>query len=740
MKIFGLCFLILTISHCVTKQDRNVPEGLMIEFIREPGNVPILDLKPEFSWIAPSNADRQTGFQILVASSQKNLEKNIADIWDSKKMLSNKSTEIELEGPELSPNTLYFWKVRIWNSKDKPSEYSDIQTFKTGNPRGYVTTRNKFQTKLFTPQKFTKIADEHYFMDFGKDAFGTLILELNPVEADTIVIHLGEKITEKNKIDRNPGGTLRYHRVLLPVNPEKSNYILELPGDERNTGPAAIHLPDTFGIITPFRYCEIENYNFDLKGENILQKAFWYYYDDGMSSFTSSDSIINKIWDICKYSMKATSFAGIYVDGDRERIPYEADAYINQLGHYYTDREYSLARLTDEYFINHPTWPTEWILQTVAMFYNDFLYTGNIESVKEYYGELKHKTLLALSRDDGLISSKNCTDEIMANIGFSSAKERLRDIVDWPPSQKDTGWKLAAPEGERDGYEMVEINTVVNAFYYNGLRLMSELAGKLGRSADSVFYQKQASKVKNTINEKLLSNTTGIYIDGESSQHSSLHANMMALAFNIVPEKNKRQVINFIKSRGMACSVYGAQYLLEGLYDAGEEDYAFSLLTATNDRSWWNMIKSGSTITMEAWDMKYKPNSDWNHAWGAAPANIIPGYMWGIKPAEPGYARAIIRPQLSILKNSRISVPTIRGNILAEFMDKGNSKEYKITIPGNMECDFMIPDNNGGCSRDTMHGVSTTTVYLNNKKIDPGSGNLKLSPGINIILTKSVSE
>jgi len=58
---------------------------------------------------------------------------------------------------------------------------------------------------------------------------------------------------------------------------------------------------------------------------------------------------------MCKYTMKATSFTGIYIDGDRERIPYEADAYINQLGHYYTDREYSMGRVSSEYFIKHPT-------------------------------------------------------------------------------------------------------------------------------------------------------------------------------------------------------------------------------------------------------------------------------------------------------------------------------------------------------------------------------------------------
>ena len=95
-------------------------------------------------------------------------------------------------------------------------------------------------------------------------------------------------------------------------------------------------------------------------------------------------------------------------------------------------------------------------------------------------------------------------------------------------------------------------------------------------------------------------------------------------------------------------------------------------------------------MTMEAWDMKYKPNSDWNHAWGAAPANIIPGYMWGIKPSEPGYSKAIIKPQLGKLAYSFISMPTIRGNIVAEFRNSGKSKEYMIIIPANMECDFII--------------------------------------------------
>lgn len=142
----------------------------------------------------------------------------------------------------------------------------------------------------------------------------------------------------------------------------------------------------------------------------------------------------------------------------------------------------------------------------------------------------------------------------------------------------------------------------------------------------------------------------------------------------------------------MACSVYGAQYLLEGLYNAGEADYAKSLLTATHDRSWWNMIKSGSTITMEAWDMKYKPNSDWNHAWGAVPANIIPRFLWGIRPTKPGFAEVRIQPQLGDLTSSEIKYPTIRGPIEATYkLTSNNNRVYKIKIPANMVANFVLP-------------------------------------------------
>jgi len=585
-----------------------------------------------------------------------------------------------------------------------------------------------FESSMIKPRVIVRVSDTHYFIDFGKAFFGTIWIRSKKQQGDSLIIHLGEKLSSKHVIDRNPGGTIRYQRNALPYLEANTPVLLSLRPDKRNTSPPAIALPDRPGVVMPFRYCEIENLKIPIGDIEIVQKAFHYTFHDRASSFTSSDTVLNALWDLCKHTIKASSFAGVYVDGDRERIPYEADAFINQLSHYSVDSVYSIARKTNEYFINHPTWPTEWQLHTVMLFYYDYWYTGDVTALEKHYEVLKKKTLMGLAREDGLISthSEKVNDEFMGQLGFENQKARLNDIVDWPPAQKDTGWKLATAEGERDGYELVAINTVVNSFYYRNLVIMEEIAGVLGKKEDSVAYMKESIRVKNTVNDKLFDKKRGVYRDGENSDHASLHANMLPLAFDLVPEEYVSSVLKFIQSRGMACSVYGAQYLLDGLYRQHQSKYAFQLMVDTShDRTWWNMIKQGSTMTWEAWDVKYKPNLDWNHAWGTAPLNIITRYMWGITPARPGFTKVTVAPQLDELEFSVIDVPTGKGVIHAEYKrHKNGSGSYTIHLPDNMDGEFVIH----------RPGVN---VYLNKQRVDSKRGVVRLRPGKNIIELKT---
>jgi hypothetical protein len=73
-------------------------------------------------------------------------------------------------------------------------------------------------------------------------------------------------------------------------------------------------------------------------------------------------------------------------------------------------------------------------------------------------------------------------------------------------------------------------------------------------------------------------------------------------------------------------------------------------MSATGDRTWMGMIDFGSTISLEAWNVKAKPNLDLNHAWGAVPLNIISRYVLGVTPKDPGFKKISIRPQLGNLK------------------------------------------------------------------------------------------
>lgn len=702
-----------------------VATGLTVEYIRQPAQAQINDSEPELGWIVPSEMGFQSAYQILVSSSKTNADNNIGDMWNSGQVRSSKSTDISYKGKKLEAKKPYFWKVRLWDTSNRTSEYSESQEFKISGIQDLISSTNIFQKEGIAPVAIKKPDTKTQFFDFGKAAFATIELKYTAKKNEKVIVRIGEQL-ENGLINQKPGGTIRYQEVNLDIKKGTHSYLLQLKPDVRNTKSMAVVMPDSFPVIMPFRYCEIVNAKQIIKAEDIRQIAYFSYFDYDQSKFISSDTILNQVWEMCKYTMKGSSFSGLYLDGDRERIPYEADAYLNQLSHYSTDREYMIARKTIEYFMEHPTWPTEWQLHVAMMFYQDYMYTGNTELLEKYYEELKYKTLMELQREDGLISitSKKNTPEFMKNLGFKDPKQKLRDIVDWPPGKESqNGAELnLGINGERDGYVFKQINTVVNCFFYKNMEIMAEFAKVLNKTKDESEFRVLAFKVKNAINAKLFDPKTQLYVDGEGTNHSSLHANMMALAFDICPADKREKVIEFIKSRGMACSVYGAQYLLEGLYNAEEPNYALKLMTATHDRSWWNMIAIGSTMALEAWDYKYKPNLDWNHAWGAAPANIVARNMWGIQPKTPGGSIIKIKPQLGTLTHCELTTPMMRGNIIASYKKESRLRQvFNIELPANVSAELELI------------ASPEDEVILNGKKANMSFGNLRLSPGKNVI-------
>ncbi len=663
-----------------------------VDNIVEPAEFALINSKqPVLSWSITDSRNNtlQTACQVQLALSREDFKAQNNLLWDSGKTNTNQSL-VKYKGNDIQANTNYYWRVKIWNNHGEESPWSEIKGFKTGDElKDYSSAFYPLQQSEEFPLYTKKISPDLQFVDFEKAAFGRVKLTVDAKnEGDTLNVAFGEVLTKHGRIDVNPGGSRRYRNVTLPLLQGRHTYTVTIKKDKRNTRENAIKMPEYIGDVYPFRYCEIKG---NAEVVHISREVVNYPFNQYSSYFECSNPVLNDIWEFCKYSIKATSFTGIYVDGDRERIPYEADAYINQLCDYGVDDEYTLGRRSQEYMLFKPTWPTEWILSSVLMAWKDYLYTGNTDFIRKYYPELKQKALTSLTDKNGLISTRTgkMTREVLDAVHFKG--KELRDIVDWPHSG---GLGLSMDDsGETDGFVFTDYNTVVNAYHNKALQAMSVMAEIIGEKEESKYYAKRAEDHKKAFNKLFFDTDKGYYNDGIDTDHSALHSNMFALTFGLVPEEHVKTVTDFVKSRGMSCSVYGSQHLLDAVYAGENAAYGLELLTATHDRGWAHAIYDvGTTITLEAWDNKYKPNQDWNHAWGAAPANIIPMRLMGIEPLEPGFEKLRIKPQPADLNWATIIHPTIKGDVRLSFKNKpGESFVMNVNLPANTVGEVWIP-------------------------------------------------
>jgi hypothetical protein len=315
------------------------------------------------------------------------------------------------------------------------------------------------------PEAIRKIAPGVFLVDFGRVAFGNL--SLGPVHlaaSETVTVRFGEALKD-GRVDTHPPGSVRYSEVKVRLD-RAAAVIVAPPVNARNTTAPAVLTPASWGVLTPFRWVEVEGWPAELDADQIRRRAaFDSTWVDDAATFHSSDPMLDKVWDLCHYSIKATTFAGVFVDGDRERLAYEADAYLSQLSYYAGDADPQISRATFDRLMKFPTWPSEWAPHMIFMAYADWMQAGDTGWLAAHYEGLKTKLLDERIGPDGLIMS---TPELI----------RHGDNVDWPMN-------------ERDGYVFTSVNTVVNAFHLRALQEMSELAEALGKKQEAAEFREQ---------------------------------------------------------------------------------------------------------------------------------------------------------------------------------------------------------------------------------------------------------
>ena len=129
-NIFYLLVTLLVSVACSEKSSTSVT-GLKCEYKVNPLGIDVQN--PRFNWILESDQRgvSQLARQLLVSSSLKNLEENKGDIWDSQKIESNQTSQVNYAGQPLESDHKYFWKVLSWDQKGELHQ-SDPAYFTTG--------------------------------------------------------------------------------------------------------------------------------------------------------------------------------------------------------------------------------------------------------------------------------------------------------------------------------------------------------------------------------------------------------------------------------------------------------------------------------------------------------------------------------------------------------------------------------------------------------------------------------
>lgn len=129
--LFGIVTCI-AFTACSTLSDLK-PINLRAEYKENP----VTDSQhPRLSWELNSEirGQVQTAWQILAASSAELLATDNADLWDSEKIKSNVSNQVEYAGEPLHSGMVCYWKVRSWDKDGTAGAWSSVAKWETGLP------------------------------------------------------------------------------------------------------------------------------------------------------------------------------------------------------------------------------------------------------------------------------------------------------------------------------------------------------------------------------------------------------------------------------------------------------------------------------------------------------------------------------------------------------------------------------------------------------------------------------
>lgn len=360
-----------------------------------------------------------------------------------------------------------------------------------------------------------------------------------------------------------------------------------------------------------FRYVTIIQKN--SKIVDIKANVQHYPFDEKAFSLKTNNKIFDNIIALCKNTIKYGCQEAFLDCPTREKGQYLGDMFISSQSRFYFTGDTSLMKkaildFADSSKIcngimavapgNFMQEIADFSLLFPKILLNYYTYTGDKKFLQENI-PICENLLMYFKKFEN-------KDGILENVD-------KWNLVDWP-------------EKYRDNYNFAnnKAPSIINAYYIGSIETINKIKDIL-----SLQTKVPIERRKKMFKEYFYNKDTNLYCDTNKKLHSSFHVNVLAIYFDI--SQNEISVLNFIKEKGMICSVYFSYFYLKALCKAKQYKDVFNLIISKQKNSWYNMLAEGATTCFEAWGKEEKWNTSLCHPWATAPIIILMQDLLNIK-------------------------------------------------------------------------------------------------------------
>ena len=510
-----------------------------------------------------------------------------------------------------------------WYTYDYDGKHIPAGTHEKYNSLSITPETFLFSYEHMEPVSVTE-RDNGLLYDFGKELFGYLYID-NANPSDSMHVSYGETIeeavdTEYSLLFEDVSGNSSYKLVQRAF---RYIYI---------TGSSA-----AISVHADYEYLPLE-----YKG-----------------NFECDVEDVNKIWDMCAYTLHLNT-REVFLDGiKRDRWIWSGDAYqcFKFNNYIFFDKDIVTRTLIalrgKEPFYEHINTITDYSLYWVISLYDFYTSFADVDFIKIIYPR-------AVSLMDF------CTTRLNSE-GFIVGQEIDYGFKDWV----FIDWSDIDKTGAVSALQMLLIEAN---------RSMAKLAKLIGEPYEK--YEKTADELVEKVNKFFWNEEKGAFIDSYESgkENVTRHSNIFAIMYDIATESQKEKIMQNVLLNDNITKIttpYFEGYELDVMGKCGNFKYIEDMLISY----WKGMLDLGATAVWEeynpansglehygAYDNKY--GLSLCHAWGASPIYLLGKYYLGVTPTSPGYETFEVKPYLGRFGHIKGTVPINGGSVKIDLTNE----------------------------------------------------------------------